>query len=97
MSNYDTPRPLKELLQMMVRRLGWSDDVMEARIKRGWQKLAGPLIARHTTRVYVHKRVLYLHVDSAPLRHELSMGKDRILQRFNHYLGEDYLTDVVVR
>ncbi len=97
MSEFDNPRPLGALLKMMVRQLGWNDPLMEARIRRGWQELAGPLIARHTASLYVHKRVLYIKVHSASLRQELSMGKARMLARFNEYLGEAYLTDIVIR
>lgn len=97
MSEFDTPRPLGDLLKMMVRRLGWNDHLMQARIRRGWRKLAGPLIARHTAALHVRRRVLYIEIRSAPLRQELSMGKARMLERFNEYLGEAYLTDIVIR
>lgn len=82
---------------MMIRQLGWSDELIQTRIKSAWHQLAGPLIASHTKKLYVHKRVLYIKVDSAALRQELSMGSAQILARLNAHLGEDYLTEVVIR
>lgn len=62
-----------------------------------WPKLMGPMIAKHTTRLQIIEGVLYLSVDSAPLRQELIQGRDKIRQLLNQEAGADMIKEVVVR
>lgn len=43
------------------------------RIVQAWESVVGSMIARHTTDLYIQKDVLFVYIDSAAIRHELSL------------------------
>lgn len=87
---------LKEALQMMVREFKLSPGIQETRIREKWSEVMGTMIARHTTNISLRKSKLYLQVDSAALKQELTYSKDKIKEIFNKELGENVITDVLI-
>lgn len=76
------------------------------RIKRGvqahqitdvWETLMGKTIARYTDQLQIVNKTLFITTAVAPLRQELNFQKDNIIKRVNELLGEDSITEVVVR
>ncbi len=59
-----------------------------------WAELMGEPIARRTEKVFYFKGVLYAKIDSAPLKHELHMGRDKILTLFQKEFGEELIREV---
>jgi len=71
--------------------------LFQAKVKDFWAKSMGNSIIRHTTEVKIYREKLYISITSAPLRQELSYGKDKIKKMMNEMLGEEYVKDVVIR
>ncbi|MEM0993385.1 MAG: DUF721 domain-containing protein [Bacteroidota bacterium] len=69
----------------------------QAKVKAHWTKTMGNSIVRHTTEVKIYRKKLFISVNSAPLRQELSYGKDKIQAMMNEMLGEPFLEGVVIR
>lgn len=88
---------LKEALQQMVDQLRWKPRLYGVRIEKIWEASMGPVINNHTRELKVRGRKLFVTIDSAPLKQELSMGRDKILRMINEGLGEEYLVEVVLR
>ncbi len=87
---------LKEALQMMVREFKLGSGMYESKIRENWSKVMGTMIAKHTTNISLRKGKLYLNIDSAALKHELTYSKDKIKEIFNKELGENVITDVLI-
>jgi len=87
---------LKEALQMMVREFKLGNGLHESQIRESWSKVMGTMIARHTSNISLRKGKLYLKIDSAALKHELTYSKDKIKEIFNKELGENVITDVLI-
>lgn len=68
----------------------------QARIRSHWEKLMGPSIMRYTREIKMGRKKLYIYMDSAPLRQELSMGKEKIRKMLNEALGEEYIEEVII-
>lgn len=94
MSNENT---LKQALEAMLREYRLKPGYELARIRQLWPQLFGRTIAQQTTDLRIFKRKLYVSVQSAALRQELSMGRKQLCRRINKELGEDYLEEVVIR
>ncbi|GAB4489579.1 MAG: hypothetical protein OHK0019_07330 [Saprospiraceae bacterium] len=88
---------LQEAMQDMLKEYRLKPQYDETRVKALWEKLMGKTIATYTSNISVKKNVLHLTILSAPLKHELSYAKDKIIARLNEEMGEDYLKDVVIR
>lgn len=89
-------KTLKEALHAMVDQYRLKSKLNQARIRSHWEKLMGPSIMRYTREVKMGRKKLYIYMDSAPLRQELSMGKEKIRKMLNEALGEEYIEEVVI-
>ncbi len=62
-----------------------------------WEKLMGKTIARYTDKISIHGKTLYINTTVAPLKQELNYQKPKIIQRVNEALGENVVSEVVIR
>ncbi len=90
-------KQLKEVLAEMLKHYRLKGKYHQAQIRRHWAELMGPVIDRYTTNLQLHRRKLIVEVSSAPLRQELSMSRERILQLINEAIGEDYVREILIR
>lgn len=88
---------LAEAMQAMLKEYRLGSQLNEMRVKTLWADLMGKTINTYTSQIAVRKGVLYISILSAPLRHELSYGKDKIRDLLNAELGEEYIKEVVIR
>ncbi len=65
-------------------------------IDKIWKDEMGPVIAGYTSRVTFSEGILKVYVTSAPLRKELSMGKDKVIQNLNQAIGSTVILDVQI-
>ena len=87
---------LKEAIELMVKEFKLRSGLNESRIREKWGVVMGSMIARHTSNISLRKGKLYLKIDSAALKHELTYSKDKIKEIFNKELGENVITDVLI-
>ena len=69
----------------------------QSRIRNQWEQMMGPTIAGYTKDIKLYKGKLYITIESAALRQELSYGKDKIKKLLNEELGEKAVKEVVIR
>ena len=62
-----------------------------------WEKVMGAPIAKRTTKIYIRNKKLFVHLSSAPLKHELNMSRDRILLLLTKELGKPIVNEVVIK
>ncbi len=102
MSKLKTNRPRKSNLSTVGESLNELLDVYRiqqkfdaTRLTSSWERLMGAPIAKRTKRVFVKDRKLFVELNSAPLKHELTMSKRMILDIFEQEFGQKLLDDVV--
>jgi predicted nucleic acid-binding Zn ribbon protein len=88
---------LQDAMKDMLQEFKLQPQLNETRIRQVWEKLMGKTIATYTSKVSLHKNVLTITILSAPLKHELTYGKALICKRINEELGEEVVTEVVIR
>lgn len=88
---------LKDVLKNLVETYRLKSKLNQTRISTIWEKLMGKSISTYTKEIKVRKNKLYLTIESAPLRQELSFGKDKIRNMLNEELGEEYIHEVIIR
>lgn len=87
---------IKEALDKMVKDLKLKPGIDETRIREAWVKIMGKVVAKYTTSVMLKKSKLYVKVEMAALKQELSFNRDKIKENVNKELGEEVVTDVIV-
>lgn len=91
------PETLGDAIQEMLKSFRIEDKFNEANLINSWEKIMGTPIAKRTTKVYIHNKKLYVHINSAPLKHELNMSRERILVLIAKELGSSIVNEVVIK
>ena len=87
--------PMKEAIEAFLKTFDLKTRFNETYLIAFWGRMMGPTIASRTKEIYVKNRVLYLRIDSSPLRQELFMAKTKLLDLINKDVGESVVDDVV--
>lgn len=88
---------LGDVIREFIELFRLSDKLNEVDIRHKWEQITGHIIARHTRRIYILKRTLYVQVDSAALRQELSMAKSRLVKAINEGFASPVIDDIVFK
>ena len=89
---------LGDVLKEMVNESGkMKQKLFQTKVNTVWGKLMGTTIATYTKEIKVYNNKLYITIDSAPLRQELTYSKEKIITMLNAELGEEYLQEVILR
>jgi len=85
---------LKEAIDRMMEAYRLGDKMTELDAVKGWEEMMGPAVAKRTREIYIKGKVLYLRIDSAPLKEELGMNKTLIIQRINEKVKKTLIDEV---
>ncbi|MBN2639712.1 MAG: DUF721 domain-containing protein [Bacteroidales bacterium] len=88
---------LKEVLQELLKVYRIEDKLMEAKLIDSWEKTVGGIFARHTQHLQIKNRILFVSLDSAPLRSELAMARSKLVEMLNREVGKKVIDDIVFR
>lgn len=69
----------------------------EVRIVHAWREVLGPGVAQATHEAYVRGATLHVVLDSAVLRSELMMWRDRLVRTLNERVGADVIREIRFR
>jgi predicted nucleic acid-binding Zn ribbon protein len=86
-----------EVVSEFLKEMKIDRKITETRIINSWPGIVGPVIARHTEKVYIRNGVFFVQVNSPVLRNELSFMKSRLIEVLNEQAGEKLITKVVLR
>lgn len=68
----------------------------EMELIKSWGELAGKLIEKHTNKIYIKDKKLFVHINSAVARQELSFMKSRLIQVINRKFEKGFIEDIKV-
>lgn len=88
---------LKEAIQEFLNLYRLDDKLLEQQVIRAWPEVMGKLISNHTKDLYIRNKILYVKLDSAPLRNEMSFAREKICKALNRAVKSDVIRDVVIR
>lgn len=91
------PTALKDAFMKLLRNKRNEAGYFKARTKLVWEKFFGKHVADNTRDMMVRNRKLYVYVNNAPLRNQLTMVREGIRKRLNEEFGEEYLIEVVIK
>ena len=88
---------LKQVINEVIEENHLGARLAEVKVIGNWEELVGRHIAKQTSKIYFMKGRLVLHIDSAPLRHELHYTRAKIVKIVNDFAGEELIEDVMLR
>ncbi len=87
---------IAEAINEMMRVFGLQQKLDETKLVASWEKVMGKTIAKHTTRIYVSKKKLFVHLNSSAARETLSYEKEKIIAMMNESAGKTVITEVIL-
>jgi predicted nucleic acid-binding Zn ribbon protein len=96
-SRQSNEQSLKDVINELFEGNNMNSKLKEIHIINQWEKLVGSLIAKNTDKIYFNNGKLFLHINSAPLRSELTYSKSKIIELVNTEAGLSLIEDVVIR
>lgn len=78
---------LAEVLDLLKKKYGWQEKMMEVAVRNAWYRLLGPVAVHHTVSIRYHKQTLTVQLNSSVLREELWMHKEKLLNALNEEIG----------
>jgi predicted nucleic acid-binding Zn ribbon protein len=73
------------------------DKLNETKVIQSWGKIVGPMVEKHTHGLYIRNRILFVKVDSAALRQELSFSRSKIVIALNNEVKSNIIEDIVLK
>ena len=91
------PSAIGDAVKDMLKAFRIEDKFDETNLINQWEKVMGPPIAKRTTKIYISNKKLYVYLNSAPLKHELNMSRDKILVLLTKEFGKPIVNEVVIK
>ena len=85
------------LLKEIVKDNGWEKDIISSKLPILWYELLGEKGRELTEFRRFEEGKLYIHVHSAPWRHELTLRKQEFISKINTQIGFTLITDIIFR
>ncbi|HZW64124.1 MAG TPA: DUF721 domain-containing protein [Hanamia sp.] len=93
MSELSIGDALKEFLKKSKLKSG----MQAMQVKDAWEKIMGKTISNYTDKIEIINSTLFIYTSVAPLKHELTYQKSKIIERVNEELGEKVISEVIVK
>ncbi|MBI3509187.1 MAG: DUF721 domain-containing protein [Bacteroidetes bacterium] len=88
---------IAEAIREMMETYRLDGKINELKVLNSWEKVMGPVISKYTKKMQINNRILFIELNSAPLREELSYGKTKIISMLNSEAGANVIDDIVLR
>ncbi len=93
MGTFKLGEALKEFIQGSKLKNG----LRSAQIEEVWLEMMGVTIAKYTDKIYIFDQTLFIQTSIGPLKNELGFQKMQIIERVNEKMGENTITEVIIK
>lgn len=92
---FQDTQSITDLLSEFLKDNNLEQHFLEKKIIEAWPVVLGQTVARYTGKMNVNNGVLFVHVQSAPLRQELFNCRFQLVERLNKTVGaENVIKDI---
>ncbi len=88
---------LNDVLLRSLRQLGLETPLLQKRLIDSWPVVAGEIVSRYTTEIYIRNQTLVVHLNNPALRADLMMQRTRLVKELNHVVRTTMITDIQLR
>jgi len=85
---------LKEAIEAMIDSYRLRGKFDQTKLINSWEKMMGKPIARRTEKIFLKEKVLFVKLNSAPLRQELTIAKTKVLEIIHRDFNKEMVIDV---
>jgi predicted nucleic acid-binding Zn ribbon protein len=89
--------PIGNSLKKMLASVRWKSRLDEIRIRESWEEIMGKTIAKYTHHLTFNNGELIIYTQIAPLKHELKMAQEAIIQNINQHFEEKVVKSIIIK
>lgn len=86
-----------EALKLVLEKSHWKPKVIQLRLTQEWEAIVGKTIAKYTRSVSMFEKKLTIHTDVGPLKQELLLGKEQLINRINEYFEDRVVEEIIIK
>ncbi|WP_028978874.1 DUF721 domain-containing protein [Sporocytophaga myxococcoides] len=86
---------LKDCIDDLINVYKLRGRLSEAEITGNWEKIMGKTISSRTEEIYFKDKKLFIKINSAPLKNELSFSKHKIIEKINEAVKSDAVSEII--
>lgn len=90
-------KSIKQAMDELLKKSHIDEKLLGMEVKQRWEELSGSLVARHTLNLSIYKNKLYIQLDSAPLKQEISYRKQALIDKINKGMGKVVVAEIIFR
>jgi len=94
MSNKE--KNIGDVLNKMMDKYRLKSKFNEIELVKVWEEIAGKLVAKHTTKLEIKGKTLYVWFDQAPLKNEIFLRRDQLLNAINDKMGQGFIEKIFI-
>lgn len=94
--NRHNDKDIKDLVSNFIDAFNLRPKYMEYRIRTFWKEEMSPMVNRYTANFRIKDKILFVHISSGAVRHDLFVQRQQIKELINEHLEEPYLEDVII-
>ena len=87
---------LKELVDKILRAYGYKDQLDEIELIKQYELAVGNMFVKHTENVYFQNKKLFVKLNSAALKQEMSYAKEALKEKLNSTMGRHIINEIVI-
>ena len=89
--------PLKKTINQLLRAYGYQNQLDEIELIKLYEDSVGKVFANHTKKIAFKDKTLYVMLDSASLKQELSYIKEALVEKLNKELGRVVVEKIIIK
>lgn len=66
----------------------------ERKLVTYWAEIMGEVVANRTLKIFIKEKIMYVTLSSAPLKHQLTTSKDKVIERISEKIGAGIIEDI---
>ena len=91
------PKTIGRILDDIVSSKALKKGLTNEKVNQLWSKLMGENIDRYTDKIIVKNKTVTIYLSCAPLREELTYGKDKIIKLINEETDVKLIEKIIFR
>jgi hypothetical protein len=89
--------PLKKVINQLLRAYGYNDMLDEIALMEAYDEVVGKMFVNHTVKKFYKNKILFVQLDSAALKQEMSYMKTPLILKINQLLGKKIIEDIIIK
>ncbi len=90
-------KPLKAVIREFVEVYRLKNKLNQYRLIEKWDAVVGKMIAKHTQKISINKKTLYVEIDSSIVRNEVYLLKSKIIAELNKEFDQPIIDTIVFK